>query len=146
MRTGGILGIGLATLLRTAVAGSLRRRLRRIAILAALAALAGLALVAAVAAAFAALWLWLSAELGAVHAALVMTAVFVALGLVLLLVFWLVARRRGSRGGRVGDGLLHWLKVQSKEHQGELVMAAVLAGLVAALATSKSSPAKADDS
>ena len=144
MRTGGILGIGLATLLRTAVAGSLRRRLRRIAILAALAALAGLALVAAVAAGTAALWLWLSAELGAVHAALVMTAIFVALGLLLLLVFWLVARRR--RGGRVGDGLLHWLKTQSKEHQGELVMAAVLAGLVAALATSKSSPAKADDS
>ena len=144
MRTGGVLGIGLATLLRTAVAGSIRRRLRRVALLAALAALIGLALVAAVAAAAATLWLWLSAELGAVHAALVMTAVFVALGLVLLLIFWLVARHR--RGGRVGDGLLHWLKAQSKEHQGELVMAAVLAGLVAALATSKSSPAKPDDS
>lgn len=142
MRTRGILGIGLATLLRSALAGSIRRRLRRVVLLAALAALVGLALLAAVAAAIAALWLWLSAELGAVHAALVMTGVFVALGLALLLVLWLVARRRG--GGRVGDGLLQWLRVQSKEHQGELVMAAVLAGLVAALATSKSS-AKQDE-
>src|SRR5277367_4762152 len=137
MRTGGILGIGLATLLRTALAGSIRWRLRRFALLAALGALIGLALLAAVAAAVAALWLWLSAELGPVHAALVMAAFFVALGLALLLILWLVARRR--RGGGVGDGLLHWLKAQSKEHQGELVMAAVLAGLVAALATSKSS-------
>jgi hypothetical protein len=142
MRTGGILGIGLATLLRTAVTGSIRKKLRRVALLAVLAALAGLALLAALAAGIAALWLWLSAGLGPVHAALIMAAGFIALAVAVLLVFWLVARR--SRRSGAGDGLLHWLKAQSKEHQGELVMAAVLAGLVAALATSKSSRAKPD--
>ncbi|HXQ41383.1 MAG TPA: hypothetical protein VN821_08950 [Candidatus Udaeobacter sp.] len=142
MRPGGILGIGLTALLRTVVAGSIRRTLRHVALLAALAALAGLALLVALAAAIAALWLWLSAELGPVHAALVMAAGFIALGIAMLLVFWLVARRPRRSGA--ADGLVHWLKVQSKEHQDELVLAAVLAGFVAAMASSKSSHAKPD--
>jgi hypothetical protein len=143
MRSGGILEIGLAALLRTVVAGSIRRRLRRVALLAALAALAGLALLAGLGAAIAALWLWLSAELGPVHAALVMAAGFVALGAAMLLVLWLLARRPQRNGG--ADGLLRWLKAQSKDHQGELILAAILAGLVAGLASSKSSHAKPDD-
>src|SRR5579862_5938194 len=112
MRPGGILGFGLAALLRTVVAGSIRRTLRRVALLAALTALAGLALLAALAAAIAALWLGLSAMLGPVHAALVMAAGFIALGVAMLLVFWLVARRPRRSG--TAEGLLQWLKVQSK--------------------------------
>ncbi len=143
MRTGGILGIGLAALSRTVATGSIRRRLRRFALLAALAALAGLTLLAAAAAAFAAMWLWLSAEVGQVRAAMIMAAGFVALGLAVLLIAWRVARRPKRSG--VADGLLQWLKTQSKEHQGELVLAAILAGLVAALAGSKSTRSKPDD-
>ncbi len=92
MRAGGILGIGLAALLRTVGAGSIRRSLRRMTLLAVLAALAGLALLAAAAAAIAALWLWLSEQLGPVHAALIIAAGLVILGLAMLLILWLVAR------------------------------------------------------
>jgi len=143
MRPGGLLEIGLAVLLRTIAVGSIRKTLFRIALLAALAALAGLAFLAAFAAAVAALWLWLSAELGPVHAALIMAAGFVVLGVAMLLAFWLAGRRPRRRG--VADGLLHWLKAQSREHQDELMLAAVLVGLVAGMAGSKSSHAKPND-
>jgi len=143
MRTDGILRIGLAALARAVGAGLIRRKLRRVALLAALAALAGLAFLAAVVAATAALWLWLSAQVGSVHAALVMAAGFLTVAVVILLIAWL-AGRRPKRSG-VSDSLLQWLKSQSNEHQGELVLAAVLAGLVAALAGSRSSRSKPDD-
>jgi len=143
MRAGGMLEIGLAALLRTIAAGSIRKKMLRIALLAGLTALAGLAILAALAAVVAALWLWLSAGLGPVRAALIMAAGFVALGLVVLLIAWLVARRPKRSGA--ADSLLLWLKTQSKEHQGELLLTAVLAGFVAGLGSSKSSRPKADD-
>ena len=142
MRAGDMLGIGLAALTRTIAAGAIRRKLRRAALLACLAALAGLALLAGVAAATAALWLWLSAELGQIHAALVMAAGFVAIGVVILLIARLVARRPRRSGP--ADSLLQWLKTQSKERQGELLLTAILAGFIAGVGSSKPSHSKPD--
>jgi hypothetical protein len=133
MRSTAAIAFGLATL-RSAAGGRMRGMILRLAILAALAVVALLALLAAAGSGLAAFWLWLLPLMGPVKTALIVAAGLVAIALLLLVVAWLICRRKPRRQIPLVDAALQWIKkLSSGDKDATLLLGAVLAGFAAGL-------------